>query len=193
MRKRLEAFGVVAVLSALSIGSAAAASDSDLALFGRDPGNERVFACYTRHYDAPHLAGHPQQNVVNMALFVTSYVERDAGRQYLLNIGVQFRAAKTQFQVSGSCSHPAGGNQALGCGIECDGGYIGIRIKNAESILVDVPDGARTWDPESDEEPGEGGRFGPDDKLFRLDRAALRDCAPLIWDEEDRATILSGS
>ncbi|MCB1496427.1 MAG: hypothetical protein KDJ86_11615 [Bauldia sp.] len=193
MRMRLEALGVAAVLSAVSIGSAAAASDSDLALFGRDPGNDRVFACYTRHYDAVHLAGHPKQNVTDMTLFVASYIEPDAGRQYVLSMGVQFRTAKTQFQVSGACGVPADGSAALGCGIECDGGHIGIRIKNAESILVDIPYGARTWDPASEEEPPEDARFGLDDKLFRLDRTALPDCAPLIWDDADRATVLGGS
>ena len=185
-------FGAAAVLLA-SIGGAAAASDSDLALFGRDPGTDRVFACYTRHYDEAHLAGHPKQNVVDMTLFVTSYEEGDSGRQYLLAMGVRFRTAPTLFQVSGGCNPPEDGSAGLGCGIDCDGGRIGIRIKNASSILVDIPDGARTWDPESDEEPPEDARFGPDDKLFRLDRTALPDCAPLIWDEGDKATILNGS
>ncbi len=113
--------GAAAVLLA-SMGGAAAASDNDLALFGRDPGTDRVFACYTRHYDKAHLAGHPKQNVVDMTLFVTSYDEGDSGRQYLLSMGVRFRTAPTLFQVSGACNPPADGSPGLGCGIDCDGG-----------------------------------------------------------------------
>lgn len=182
--------GAAAFLAA-SCAGALAASDADIALFGKDPGDQPAYACYTRHYDAAHLAGHPKQNVVDMTLFVDSYIDGDYGRQYSLSIGVHFRRSLTLFQLAGGCSTSDDGQNALNCGIECDGGHIDIRIKDANAILVSIPDGAATWDPDSDEPP-DVERFGVDDKLFRLDRTALPDCAPIIYDDEAKAAILAG-
>ena len=85
---------------------------------------------------------------------------------------------------------------ALGCGIDCDGGAIGVRLKNADSVLVDIPNGARVSsmtefeDPDAEEgELPQGAKFGPDDKLFRLDRTDARDCLPIVYDEEIKRQI----
>jgi hypothetical protein len=165
-----------------------AASDSDLALFGRDPGKDKVYACYVRRYDAAHLKAHRKQNVEDMALLVDSYVDGDSGRQYLLEIGVHFRKRQTLFQLSGACDSTVGGKAALSCGFDCDGGHVDVRIKDAQSILVSIPDGAQTWDP-GDPEPPADARFGADDKLFRLDRAKLQDCLPEALDDDVKADI----
>jgi hypothetical protein len=178
-----------AVLLAASSMAAAAASSSDLALFGKDPGNGKAYACYTRHYDAAHLAAHPKQNTREMTLFVNSFVDSEMGRQYTLEIGVSFRKSKKLFQVSGGCGLSDDGKNALNCGIDCDGGNIDVSVKDADSILVSIPDGARTWEPESGEEPPPDAKFGPDDKLFRLDRTALQDCLSLIADDDIKAEI----
>ena len=167
----------------------AAGSAGDLALFGRDPGNEQAFACYARHYDAAHLKSHPKQNVRDMTLFVNSTVDSEMGRMYSLEIGVQFRSRKTLFQVSGGCDSSVDGKTALNCGIDCDGGQIDVSVKNASSILVSIPYGARTWDGESDEEPPPSAKFASDDKLFRLDRTDLKDCLPLVADDDIKARI----
>jgi hypothetical protein len=181
-----------AACAAVSLGLSAlpvhAASDGDLALFGRDPGKDKVYACFTRQYDAAHLAGHPKQNVTGMALLVDSY-EDDSGRQYQLEVGVRFRKQPTLFQLSGACERTVDGKTALSCGFDCDGGHIDVRVKDAQSILVSIPDGARAWDPSSSEEPPAGAKFGTDDKLFRLDRANLHDCLPEALDDDTKAAI----
>jgi len=64
-----------------------------------------------------------------------------------------------------------------------------VRVKDAQSILVSIPDGARTWDPSSSEEPPANATFGTDDKLFRLDRASLKDCLPEALDDDTKAAI----
>jgi len=186
------AIGAAAAFLAASCAGAAAGRDADIALFGRDPGDQPAYACYTRHYDPAHLAGHPKQNVVDMMLFVDGYIDANYGRQYSLAIGVHFRTSPTLFQVAGGCEISTDGKNTLGCGIECDGGHIDIRVKDANAILVSIPDGAATWDPESENEPPEDARFGVDDKLFRLDRTTLTDCLPIVYDEEAKAAILSG-
>jgi hypothetical protein len=178
-----------AALLAVSSLPALAASDKDLALFGKDPGKGKAYACFIRHYDATHLAAHPKQNVGDMTLFVNSSIDADGGRQYELEIGVHFRKRPTLFQLSGACGGSAGGKTALSCGFDCDGGRIDVRVKDAQSILVSIPDGARTWDPSSSEDPPADAKFGTDDKLFRLDRTSLHDCLPEALDDDVKADI----
>jgi hypothetical protein len=176
--------GLLALLSPPAI----AASETDLALFGKAPGKDKIFACFTRRYDAAHLAGHPKQNVTDMALLAQTY-EDDSGRVYELEIGVRFRKQGKLFQLSGTCDGTINGKTALSCGFDCDGGHIDVRVQDAQSILVSIPDGARTWDPSSSEEPPANATFGTDDKLFRLDRAGLKDCLPEALDDDTKAAI----
>jgi hypothetical protein len=174
-------------LLALSPCAADAASDSDLAIFGKTPGKDKIFACFTRQYDAAHLAGHPKQNVTEMAMLAQTY-QNDSEREYELEIGVRFRKQTKLFQLSGVCDRTADGKGALSCGFDCDGGHIDMRVKDAQSILVAIPDGAHTWDPTAAEPPPDA-KFGTDDKLFRLDRASLQDCLPEALDDDTKAAI----
>jgi hypothetical protein len=178
------------LLLALGTGLAGAA-ESDVALFGSDPGTGKAHACFTRTYTDAHIKAHPQQNVTAMTLLVDSDFdnESDMGRTYTLGLGVNFRRVDTLFQASGGCSSVDG---VLNCGIDCDGGAIDVKVKDANSVLVSIPYGARTWDAESEEEPPENARFGSDDKLFRLDRADMKTCLPLIYDEELKAEVAAG-
>src|SRR5262245_41562203 len=92
--KRRTLVATAAAAASFLLGSAAvavAASDSELRFFGKDPGKEKAFACYVRKYDAAHLKAHPRQNVTDMTLFVNSFFDPEAGRQYTLQIGVHFR------------------------------------------------------------------------------------------------------
>jgi len=172
----------------LLAGSAHAASNTDLALFGKDPGGDRAFACYARHYDQLHLKLHPKQNVTDMTLLVDSSV--DDQRYYTLTVGVGFRKVADQMMVSGSCNGTIDDQALLHCGVDCDGGQIDVRLKDENRILVDIPFGARTWNPNAplDAEPDAGvppeAAFGPDDKTFRLTRAPLSRCINLINDDD---------
>jgi hypothetical protein len=176
----------LAALAAATLPASAAAA-GDATIFGKVPANGKLYACYTRRYDKTHLAGHPKQNTRDMALFVNAADEDDS--QYVLTLGVHFRKSPKLFQVSGGCSRSDDGKGTLHCGVECDGGQIDVSVKNEKSVLVAIPDGARTWDPESDDDPPANARFGADDKLFRLDRADLKDCVPIIFDETIRGEI----
>ena len=178
-----------AVLSSSAASTIALGAGSDITLFGEDPGKGKAFACYTRHYEAKHLAAHQKQNVVDMTLFVNSFVDGDLGRQYTLAIGVHFRKRPTLFQLAGGCSPAADGAGALNCGIDCDGGRIDVRVRDAASILVSIPDGARTWNPDSGEEPPKDANFGYHDKVFRLDKTELATCLPLVFDDDVKAAI----
>ncbi len=188
----------VAIAAATGIPAAHAAgpavSTTDLALFGKDPGEERATACYVRRYDTAHLKAHPAQHVNQMLMFVNSEIDANVGRLYTLEIAVNFNGLDKPLRVTGGCLAPDDPAAPLHCGVDCDGGEIGVRVRDENSVLVSIPYGARTWDPDApeDEEPnGEpAGSFGPDDKLFRLDRTALKDCLPLV-DDETRASMLA--
>jgi hypothetical protein len=188
---------LAACLTVLVVGAAtglASAQESDVVrMFGRDPGTGDAHACFVRHYTKAHLKSHPDQNVTDMI----AYVGRQAGPDayYMINLQVNFRQLNKPFQVSGSCSQSTDGKQTLGCGVECDGGSLSVRVKNESAILVEIPDSVRLFDPAATEEGDlpKGARFGSDDKLFRLDRADLKDCAAVIYDEEIKAKVQSGA
>jgi hypothetical protein len=203
MRKLLiVSLGMTLALAALVSSPAHAASTAGGAtLFGKDPGEDRAFACFTRHYDEAHLKAHPKQNVTDMSLLVDSTYDSfndPVGRNYSLSIGVNFRKVDRPFDVSGSCSQMTEDNGLLHCGVDCDGGQIDVRLKDADSIVVEIPDGARVWDPSQslDAEPDAGvvpeAAFGVDDKSFLLARASLKTCLDLL-NADDKAMILAFS
>jgi hypothetical protein len=142
------------------------------------------------------LAQHPRQNVRTMQLMVKVNQQPD-GTNYGVRMGVTFRKSGTHFESAGDCSsiHDNTGDKAAAhCGVDCDGGSIDVAIKDAKSVLVSIPVGARIWRPGSDgDEPGNARqRFGADDKVFRLDKVALTQCLPLADDKEEKAAMRRG-
>ena len=191
MHKLIAASLGLAILIALP---AHAASQTDIALFGKDPG-EKGFACFTRHYEPAHLKDHPLQNVTDMTLLVEAQMS-GADRYYNLSFNVDFRKAKG-LGVDGSCRDTIDGKKLLNCAVDCDGGAIDVRLKDANAVLVDIPNGARTWNPlDIDDEEGgpnpsddPNAQFGPDDKTFRLDRVANSLCVGLVYEEDDKKLL----
>ncbi len=164
-------------------------------LFGRALDSKVTHACFTRIYDPQHLAEHPQQNVRTMLLMVKGNIE-DGEPRYELRIGVTFRKSGAHFESSGSCGsiHDAdkGGNGVAHCGVDCDGGQIDVSLKDAKSVVVSIPEGARFWRAGSDNDSDQRKRFGSDDKVFRLDKTALSECLNLADDKEEKAAMRRG-
>lgn len=160
-------------------------------LFGRPLGKEAIHVCFSRVYDAGHLAQHRQQNVRTLLLLVKGNLEESAP-SYMLSMGVTFRKSGTHFQTGGNCGsiHDADGGGAgiAHCGVDCDGGQIDVAIKDDKSVLVSIPEGARVWRPGNAAED-ERKRFGADDKVFRLDKTALTQCLSLAEDNEEKAAM----
>src|SRR5215469_16085119 len=161
-------------------------------LFGRPLGANPIHVCFSRVYDAPHLAQHRQQNVRTMLLMVKGNLE-DNAPSYALRMGVTFRASGTHFDSAGDCGAihdaDAGGTGVAHCGVDCDGGQIDVAIKDAKSVRVSIPEGARIWRAGSDNDSDHRKRFGADDKLFRLDRTALTQCLSLADDSKEKAAM----
>lgn len=209
MRQTVAIAGLMILASAFPVPALGAGAPENVALqtqiFGHPLSTEKAHACFQRAYDDAHLKSHPQQNVRTMTLLVTGDASDPNAPGYSVGIDVRFRKADTHFQTYGSCWSVEGDGGAsassIGCGIDCDGGQIDVKLKDDKSILVGIPDGARMWDANSvtdpnadsgEEEPDTRGQFGADDKLFRLNRAALTDCSPLAVDDDEKAALQKG-
>ena len=114
---------------------------------------------------------------------------------------MSFRKNGAHFETEGDCRSlfpaPTAGGAATAahCGIECDGGSLDVSLKDTGAILVGIPDRARIWRRGTDMDDDNGPyhkRFGLDDKLFRLDKAPLADCLPLVSDPLEKAALRRG-
>jgi hypothetical protein len=191
-------------IAGLNFGAHAAGSAADQAfqerLFGRALDAKPSHACFSRAYDPGHLAQHSKQNVRTMLLLVTGKAENGNDPSYQLGINVTFRKSGTHFESAGDCGAlhddgeaPAAGNVAH-CGVDCDGGSIDVAIKGEKSVLVSIPAGARLWRAGSNGDDSGNARrkFGADNKVFRLDKAALTQCLGLANDKEEKAMMRRG-
>jgi hypothetical protein len=200
-RSRIAMLALTAAIAGASFDARAGGSPEDEAfqkkLFGRAVGdNQTIHACFSRVYDPAHLAQHPRQNVRTMNLLVKVSQHPD-GTNYGVRVGVMFRQSGAHFESAGDCSSIHGSSEAgnkagvAHCGVDCDGGSIDVAIKDAKSVVVSIPFGARIWRPGSDE-PGTRKRFGADDKVFRLDKVALTQCLALADDKKEKAIMRRG-
>jgi hypothetical protein len=181
-----------------SSGALAAGDDFVSRFFGATPGKGKTFACFDRAYDAAHLAGHPKQNVRTMRLL--GVADSSDPTSVDVRIGVVFRSTRTPFNTEGTRGmvHGDAGTASVStahCGVACDGGSIDVTLKTDGSVLVGIPDGARIWDPNTEGAPPDNHvsrKFGADDDLFRLDRAALPECVSLASDRAEKARLRRG-
>src|SRR5258707_637882 len=99
---------LIVALAGASFAARAGGSKEDEAfqkrLFGRVLDAKQTHACFSRVYDAGHLAQHPQQNVRTMLLLVTGNSDAGDGPSYGLRLGVTFRKSGVHFESAGSCS-----------------------------------------------------------------------------------------
>src|SRR5262249_19533895 len=121
-------------------------------LFGRALTKGKLHACFNRIYDAAHLAGHPQQNVRTMRLLITGDPGSEGAPTYGIAINVAFRKSRQPFATYGDCGAlhdraASGPANTAHCGVDCDGGSIDVALKDAGSVLVSIPEGARLWKP----------------------------------------------
>jgi hypothetical protein len=142
-------------------------------------GKPATYACFVRHYDADHLASHPHQNVRDMTVLVSP--TEDGTGFYNLALGVHFRGSAKPFGADGACSPDPDNPGALRCGVDCDGGRIDVTQREADTVLVGIPDGARVIGT-NEEEPKRTG-FGSDDKLFKLERTSGQACLEIAPDD----------
>ena len=172
----------------------AKATAFDARMFG-GPLSQKSYACFVRRYDASHLAQHPKQKVSAMKLLVTAEIPSDENTtNYSFRLGVKYRHRSGDFDSSGFCSHvvaeDAGNEMRFGCGVDCDGGGIGVALSKDDKSAIIRLERVRIWqNNKPDEEAGDSLVAGADDKIFRLDRIDTRECASLVTDRKELAAI----
>jgi hypothetical protein len=148
---------------------------------GRVPGEGKTFACFTRVYDAAHLAAHPAQNVRSMEALAVVY-SAAARESYQLRMGFRFRGRPEEFTTVAECGDAVCAGPAPGS--------MRVALDDGASVLMDIPDGAHLWRP-GPPNPKDtlDDAFGPDDKRFRLYRTDLADCRDQMFDYERKALL----
>jgi hypothetical protein len=173
----------------------AAKSAFDQRMFGAAVGNDKLYACFVRRYDADHLARHPRQKVRAMKLLVTAEKpEEDGISPYSFRLGLSYRDRKGAYDSSGYCSHArverSAGDLRFGCGVDCDGGGIEIALGHNDSAAMVSVERVRIWQNNKPDDDASGDLVGgADDRLFRLDRTDPRDCASLVTDRKELAAL----
>ncbi len=177
----------VAAIAFFCAAEAAAAPDVDSfakKFFGPTLGPGVNYACFARVYDAGHLAKHPRQNVTEMALLAR--LDAAEPSYYALTLGLRLRKARALRTTSADCSAHGGRDGAtIECSAACEGGQVDIKLKDDGSVWLTFPHNGGVWSPTEAGDPVvKPTGLGPDDLLFRLDRASGRACVPLTSDDD---------
>ena len=206
--------GLIAAAAALAPTAARADDqklDADFAkrMFAGSVPNPKAYACFARHYDAEHLAQHPLQKVSVMKLLISTENDPDFPNfQYAFRLGVSFRDRPGNFDSSGNCGHaptikdpdnsdippqdrvtrPAGID--FECDVDCDGGGVNVTLANSDNAIILKLDHIRIWKSNAPDAEAAGAlQAGADDKVFRLDRTSLNECASLVADRKELAAM----
>ena len=128
--------------------------------------------------------------------------------QYSFRLGVNFRDRPGNFDSSGNCGHaptikdpdnsdippedrvtrPAGID--FECDVDCDGGGVTVTLANNDNSVIVKLDHIRIWKGNAPDANAAGAlQAGADDKVFRLDRTGLNECASLVADRKELAAM----
>lgn len=163
-------------------------------MYSGAPGN-KAYACFVRRYDADHLARHPKQKVATMKLLISAEVDKeDKELHNSFRLGFRYRHRSGDFDSSGSCNHAVftrnGGEVRLGCGVDCEGGGIGVALSKDDKSAIVRLERVRVWQNNKPDDDAEQSLVaGADDKIFRLDRTDNSECASLVTDRKELAAL----
>lgn len=163
-------------------------------MYAGAPGN-KAYACFVRRYDADHLARHPKQKVASMKLLVSAEVDKeDKELHNSFRLGFRYRHRSGDFDSSGSCNHAvftkSGNEVRLGCGVDCEGGGIGVALSKDDKSAIVRLERVRVWQNNKPDDDAEHSlTAGADDKIFRLDRTDNSECASLVTDRKELAAL----
>ncbi|MCP3410998.1 hypothetical protein [Bradyrhizobium sp. CCGB01] len=174
--------------------SKAEAETFNARMYAGPPGS-KAYACFVRRYDAAHLARHPKQKVASMKLLVSGETyEADMQLHNSFRIGFQYRHRSGDFDSSGSCHHTVltkdGSEVRLGCGVDCEGGGLGIALSKDDKSAIVRLESIRVWLHNKATEADDRALVaGSDDGIFRLERTDNSECAALAYDRKELAVL----
>lgn len=109
-------------------------------------------------------------------------------------IGFQYRHRSGDFDSSGSCHHTVltkdGSEVRLGCGVDCEGGGLGIALSKDDKSAIVRLESIRVWLHNKATEADDRALVaGSDDGIFRLERTDNSECAALAYDRKELAVL----
>ena len=184
---------IFACLPLLSFAGIASAGDNELEkLFAQRADKPAFNICMVRHYDRAHLAAHPDQNVTDMLVYIGKHEGEENGYvNYNINAQVKFRDSQKNWSFAGDCGREPREVGPIGCGIDCDGGSYSVSLKDDKTIELSMPYSVRLNEEAEDGKIDTAG-FKSDDKTFLLHQTELKDCLPVIYDDDLKAKISEG-
>lgn len=93
-------------------------------------------ACYTRSYDAAHLAAHPRQRVTSIAIAyrpITQMKQKSTPQRFEVGLGLRVKGDGELYSRVAYCQ-PAGAG--FSCGLESDGGQITLTTNGARGLRL---------------------------------------------------------
>jgi hypothetical protein len=164
----------------------------DTRVFAGPIGN-KAFACFVRRYDAGYLAQHPKQKVRAMKLLLTAENRADEPTSYAYKVGLQFRNRPGNFDGGSSCGHmiDEDGNKDIRftCDVACGGGGLDIAMSQDNKSAIAHLEVIAIWDRKHPDREAESLDGGVDDKVFRVDRVDNGECAELLTDHKELASL----
>lgn len=126
-------------------------------------------SCFQRHYDAAHLAKHPQQQVTDIAL--TPAQGQEVSTALVVDISVKLRGVSDSYIGSAYCEPDSVG---LSCGMEGDAGAFSLALREGGALLLKVDSGGMSFEGERDFLTLSGN--SGDDWEFLMRPVAAADC-----------------
>jgi hypothetical protein len=198
--KILTALPLLAALAAASPLAAHAEDGTDAAkleAFDKrvfaGPIGDKAVACFVRSYDTRHLAQHPKQKISTMKLLLTAENKPDEPTSYAYKAGVQFRSRPGNFDGGGSCGHMVDENGKkeirFTCDADCGGAGLEIAMSKDNKSAILHLNVIAVWDRKHPDGDAESLGGGADDKVLRLDRVDIKECAELMIDHKEVASL----
>lgn len=135
-------------------------------------------SCFSRSYSQAHLAANPKQTVKTLSIRFEGPAHDGPSTGEWGDVTVYFKADSRKFTQTLYCSTYAG---ARHCGVECDGGSAALRWTNADTLLLKTSGFIVSGGCDG---TGEITRMvkdaGAETTTFRLNRAAMSACPPLV-------------
>lgn len=163
-------------------------------MYAGAPG-DKAYACFVRRYDAAHLARHPKQKVAAMKLLISAEADKEDKQLHnSFRLGFRYRHRAGDFDSSGDCRHVVfvkdGNEVRLGCGVDCEGGGIGVALSRDDKSAIVRLARVRVWQNNKPDDDAEQSLVaGDDDGIFRLDRTDNAECASLVTDRKELAAL----
>ena len=160
------------------------------------PIGQKSSACFVRGYDGSHLMQHPKQKVHAMKLLLTAEnPPEEKITNYSFRLAVKYRDRAGDFDSSGYCNHIVAENTGseirFGCGVDCEGGGIVVAMAKDDKSAIIRLQRIVLWERnKSDDDASDSLTAGTDDKIFRVDRVDVRECAELMTDGHELAAII---